>query len=93
LDKETKAYDLRHFDLTDTPPHIRKKQLEIHLAKSPGERFECALQMMEDGANLLKEQLRKKHPDWPEERIKKEFILIYYSDTLVPELLEMVRRS
>ena len=79
--------------MTDTPPEILKKQIEIIQSKPEGERLAMQLEMMEYAMNKTKELLRKRHPRFSEREITIEFVKIYYKDDFsVDEMQKIVDR-
>lgn len=50
--------------MKDTPDHIHHHQLAIFQAMTPGRRIEICLEMMEEGRQLVLDQLSRQHPDW-----------------------------
>lgn len=79
--------------MTDTPPHIYKKQLAIFQAMTPGRRIEVCLEMIEDGRELVLDQLRRKHPDWTRGQLIAGLSERLYSKEFSPEKMEAVKQS
>ncbi|HEY4654854.1 MAG TPA: hypothetical protein VIH22_10085 [Cyclobacteriaceae bacterium] len=76
--------------MNDTPDHIHKKQLEIILSKTPGQRFLMGLQMMEDVRQLVLSGIRKERPGISDKELKIAFISRYYKNDLSEERLKDV---
>jgi hypothetical protein len=60
--------------LSDTSPEIEAMQSLIHERMTGEQRLMMALEMSYFAHELAKQGLRDAHPDWPEERVKREFM-------------------
>lgn len=49
--------------MRDTKEHIKRKQLDIILSKTNGERLEMGLSMMQAGYDLTRERMEKENPE------------------------------
>tara|TARA_R110002124_G_scaffold205710_2_gene372231 strand:+ start:6659 stop:6910 length:252 start_codon:yes stop_codon:yes gene_type:complete len=67
--------------MKDTTDQIKKKQLDIILSKTNGERLEMGLSMMQAGYDLIKERVERERPDINEkERIYFIFEELYKNE-------------
>jgi len=48
--------------MIDTPPHIKQKQLEIILSKTPQERFMIGAELIDFGRELVKSSIMQRNP-------------------------------
>jgi hypothetical protein len=60
--------------LSDTSPEIEAMQSRIHERMTGEQRLLMALEMSYFAHELAKQGLRDAHPDWPEERVRREFL-------------------
>ncbi len=74
---------------SDTPMHIMKMQVSIVLQKTLLERLQMCADMTEFSLDMLKRQIKAKHKDITDGRIKFEMIKLLYPDCFTEE--EMVR--
>lgn len=73
--------------LSDTPPEIVEKQFEI-LRKMTGEqRLSIAIEMSLLARDLLKEALRREHPDWSDAQVIREVLRLALLPQPLPERL------
>jgi hypothetical protein len=86
------AASLFHREMNDTPEHIRKKQVEIWLAKSVAERFQLGLEMIQEVNQQIEDRIRTQNPAFSEGEVRAEFIRQMYKDELPPEYLQDVIR-
>jgi hypothetical protein len=61
--------------ISDTSPEIEAMQARIHERMTGEQRLLMALEMSYFAHELAKQGLRDAHPEWPEERIRREFLL------------------
>lgn len=79
--------------MNDTPPHIRQLQLAIFNKMTDGERIGICLDMMEEGMDQLKANIKRQYPDWPEGEIVAETCRRMYCNDFTPEKLEEIADS
>jgi hypothetical protein len=73
--------------LSDTPPEMVEKQFEI-LRKMTGEqRLSIAIEMSLFARDLLKEALRREHPDWSDAQVIREVLRLALLPQPLPERL------
>ena len=60
--------------ITDTTPEARARQLEILRAISGEQRMMLAYEMSMFVRELMKEGIRRDHPDWTEAQIARELL-------------------
>lgn len=60
--------------MSDTRPEIEAMQARLHEAMSGEERVLLAFEMSHYTHELAKQYLRDRHPDWPEDRVTREFL-------------------
>jgi hypothetical protein len=60
--------------LSDTSPEVEAMQSRIHERMTGEQRLLMALEMSYFAHELAKQGLRDTHPDWPEERVRREFL-------------------
>jgi hypothetical protein len=60
--------------ISDTTPDIEAMQSRIHESMSGEQRLLMALEMSYFAHELAKQGLRDAHPDWQEERVRREFL-------------------
>lgn len=79
--------------MNDTPPHIHQLQLAVFIKMTDGERISICLEMMEEGRNQLKANIKRQHPDWSEGEIAVGTFKRMYRDDFTPEKLEEIADS
>jgi Rv0078B-related antitoxin len=60
--------------ISDTTPEIKAMQSRIHESMTGEQRLLMALEMSYFAHELAKQGLRDAHPDWSEERVRREFL-------------------
>jgi hypothetical protein len=70
--------------ISDTSPEIEAMQSGIHQRMSGEQRIQMALEMSYLSHELAKQGLRDAHPDWPEERVTREFLLSLFPPGKAP---------
>lgn len=70
--------------ISDTSPEIEAMQARIHERMTGEERLLMALEMSYFAHELAKQGLRDAHPDWPEERVRREFLRSLFPDGAAP---------
>ena len=79
--------------MNDTPPEIHQKQRDIIMSKSPKERFEMGIQMMEDARSLVEDGIRMSNPGILALELKIEVFKRYYKNDFLPEELDVIIQS
>jgi hypothetical protein len=70
--------------LRDTSPEIEAMQFHIHASMTGEQRLLMALEISYFAHELAKQGLRDTHPDWPEDRVKREFLLSLFPPGSAP---------
>ncbi len=70
--------------ISDTSPEIKAMQSQIHERMSGEQRLLMALEMSYFAHELAKQGLRDAHPDWSEERVRREFLLSSFPPGTAP---------
>ncbi len=73
--------------LSDTSPAIAAIQARIHERMTGEQRLLMALEMSYFAHELAKQGLRAAHPDWPEERVRREFLRSLFPPGAAPSSL------
>jgi len=68
----------------DTSPEIEAIQSQIHQRISGEQRLLMALEMSYFAHELAKQGLRDAHPDWSENKIRREFLLSLFPPGTAP---------
>ncbi|MCS6973277.1 MAG: hypothetical protein N2044_05800 [Cyclobacteriaceae bacterium] len=76
--------------MTDTPDHIRKKQMEIWLSKPVEERFRLGMEFINLVHRQMLSRLREQHPEYTEGELKAAFVYELYKDDLPEDYLKDV---
>lgn len=76
--------------MNDTPPEIRKKQLEIIFSKTEEERFRMGLQMIDFVRQAARNRVREKNPGISELELKVEVFRQTYKEDFPPEEMEKI---
>lgn len=79
--------------MTDTPAHIHQLQVAIFNRMTTGERIAICVDMMEEGQQQLKANIRRKYPDWLEADVIAEMVRRMYRNDFSPEKLEEITES
>ncbi|WP_019989141.1 hypothetical protein [Rudanella lutea] len=79
--------------MNDTPYYIYEKQLAIFNAMKPGQRIEVCLSMIEDGRQLVLDQLRYKHPEWTQGQLIAGLAERLYGKEFPADKMEAIRQS
>ncbi len=79
--------------MTDTPRHMYERQLAIFQAMTPGKRIEVCLEMIEDGREMVLDQLQRKHPEWTKGQLIAGLSERLYSKEFSLEKMEAVKQS
>ena len=69
----------------DTKPEIASMQARINDAMSGEERVLLAFEMSHYAHELAKQYLRDQHPEWPEERVTREFLRSLFAPDKAPQ--------
>ncbi len=77
----------------DTPLEVRLLQWEILRQKPLEVRLQQAFQMADLGQQIVRDRLRRQHPDWTEGQIRAETFRQIYRDDFSPEKQEEIARS
>jgi putative alpha-1,2-mannosidase len=70
--------------ISDTSPEIEAMQARIHERMSGEQRLLMALEMSYLAHELARQGLRDAHPDWSEERVRREFLLSLFPPGAAP---------
>jgi hypothetical protein len=70
--------------INDTSPEIEVIQARIHSSMTGEQRLLMALEISYFAHELAKQGLRDTHPDWPEDRVKREFLLSLFPPGSAP---------
>ena len=68
----------------DTSPEIEAMQSQIHERMSGEQRLLMALEISYFAHELAKQGLRDAHPDWSEDKIRREFLLSLFPPGTAP---------
>ena len=79
--------------MTDTPRHIYERQLAIFKAMPSGKRIEVCLEMIDDGREIVLDQLRRKHPEWTKGQLIAGLSERLYGKEFSPEKMESIKQS
>jgi hypothetical protein len=71
--------------LSDTSPEIREKQFEILRSISDEQRFSLGIEMSLFARDLLKDAIRREHPEWSEPQVIKEVLRLALLPNSLPE--------
>jgi hypothetical protein len=66
--------------MNDTTPEMHQFQYDLIMSKTPTERFEMGLEMMESGRELMVAGIKAQNPDIKESEIVKEIIKRQYKN-------------
>jgi putative alpha-1,2-mannosidase len=75
---------IRFMAISDTSPEIEAMQARIHERMSAEQRLLMALEMSYFTHELARQGLRDAHPDWSEERVRREFLLSLFPPGAAP---------
>jgi hypothetical protein len=76
--------------MNDTPDWIRRKQIEIFLAKPEPERWALGFGMIDEVQQMVRNAIRQQHPTWSEIEISVAVFKRYYQNDFSPLLLERI---
>ena len=76
--------------MNDTPDHIQKKQLTLWLAKPVSERFQIALDTIDEVNLQIETRIKQQTPNISDHEMRIEFILQNYRNDLSPSYLQEV---
>jgi len=76
---------------SDTPDHLRKKQFDIVMRKTPLERLKMCCDMADFSMAMVKKQIKDKHPEISESELKFETIKAVYADCYSDEEMNRIR--
>ena len=76
---------------SDTPDHIRKKQFDIVMQKTPLERLKMCCDMADFSVAMVRQQVRNKYHDISEGELKYETIKLVYADCYSAEEFARIR--
>ncbi len=79
--------------MTDTPDHIRQKQLAIFNQMTASERIAACLTMIEDGYRLVAERFRQQYPDWSIGEITAAVFAYMHRDEYTPDQIQLITDS
>ncbi len=67
----------------DTTDAARRVQLDVIRRMTPDERVGAAVRMSEDARSIAVSGIRSRHPEWSEERVRRELLVRIYGEDLV----------
>ena len=76
--------------MNDTPDWIRRKQIEIFLAKPEQERWALGFGMIDEVQQMVRNSIRQAHPACSEIEISVAVFKRYYQNDFSPLLLERI---
>ena len=76
--------------MKDTPDHIRQKQNEIWLAKSPQERVRLGFEMIDDSIKMTRFFIQQQHPEISERDLKVAVFRRFYQNDFSEEELQKI---
>lgn len=76
--------------MLDTTEEFRKKQIEIILAKTPRERGQMAMEMIDSMYSLVKNSIIASYPHYTEKEVIAELFKRYYQNDFSPEKVEEI---
>lgn len=79
--------------MLDTTEEFRKKQIEIIMAKTPRERGQMAMEMIEAMRSLVKNTIIAQYPHYTEREVVAELFYRYYKNDFAPEQLAEITRG
>lgn len=83
--------------IRDTTEEFRKKQIEIILSKTPEQRGQMAIEMIESMHTLVKNTIKAQYPHYTEKEVIAELFKRYYKNDFPPEkvteIMEQIRNS
>ena len=74
----------------DTPLEIRQLQWEIIRQKPPEARIRMACEMADLGQRLVRDRLRRQHPDWSEGQVRAGTFRELYRDDFTERQLDEI---
>ena len=78
--------------MKDTTAEIEKKQKEIFMAKSPGERLVICLEMTDFARALVESGIKAKNPHISSFELRAEVFKRFYKNDFQPDKLEKIAR-
>ncbi len=79
--------------MLDTTEEFRRKQIEIILAKTPRERGQMAMDMIESMRSLVKNSIMVQYPHYTEKEVIAELFRRYYKNDFSPEKIEEITKG
>ena len=79
--------------MNDTSEEVLKKQIEILLLKSEGERFKIGDELSAFGRRVLESSIRDEQPGISETELKTEVFRRCYAQFYSPEQMELITKS
>ncbi|MCX6283592.1 MAG: hypothetical protein NTW31_05075 [Bacteroidetes bacterium] len=79
--------------MNDTSEEILRKQIEILLSKSEGERFMIGDELSAFGRRVLESSIRNEMPEISETELKTEVFRRCYSQFYSPEQMKLITKS
>lgn len=76
--------------MLDTTEEFRKKQIEIIMAKTPQERGQMAMEMIESMRVMVKNSIIDRYPHYTEKEVTAELFKRYYQNDFPPEKVEEI---
>ena len=76
--------------MKDTSTKTHKKQLEIYMAKSAGERLTICLEMIDFGRTLAETKIKEENPNITASDLKAEVFKLFYKNDFEGEELEKI---
>jgi hypothetical protein len=73
--------------ISDTTPEAQARQLEILRAMSGEQRMTLAYEMSMFVRELMKEGIRRDHPEWSEAQVAREWLRLAFLPALLPAAL------
>ncbi len=66
----------------DTPPEIRRRQLDVYRAMTPAERVEVSLALSEELRRVAVEGIRARHPAFDDADVHREWLRMVHGPRL-----------
>lgn len=72
----------RPMDVTDTPPHVRRRLVGIYASMTGAERVAHAVEMAEEAKAIAVAGIRARHPDWTDAAVGVEWLRVLHGDEI-----------
>jgi hypothetical protein len=66
--------------MNDTSAAMELKMMELFSAKTPAERVAMGASMYDTSRMITEARLKREHPDWTPNELRREIFLAYYGD-------------